>query len=92
MVLYQIVDTDTYALGSVVSALHCLNTNTKHSYTPGPVANEIEAHLTVQKTAVEEALAALDRELTQDSGVNGSEAEHEGKTLLVYEVLYRPCP
>ncbi|KAL5264620.1 hypothetical protein ACHWQZ_G005635 [Mnemiopsis leidyi] len=43
----------------------------------GPVASEIEAHLTVQKTAVEEALAALDRELTQDSGVNGSEAEHE---------------
>jgi len=43
----------------------------------GPVATEIEAHLTVQKTAVEEALAALDRELTQDSGVNGSEAEHE---------------
>ena len=43
------------------------------------MASEIEAHLTVQKTAVEEALAALDRELTQDSGVNGSEAEHEGK-------------
>ncbi|XP_063675575.1 fibrous sheath-interacting protein 1-like isoform X2 [Bolinopsis microptera] len=43
----------------------------------GPVATEIEAHLTVQKTAVEEALAALDRELTQDSGVNSSEAEHE---------------
>ena len=43
---------------------------------------------------MEEALAALDRELTQDSysGVNGSEAEHEGKTLLVHEVLYRPCP
>ena len=49
-----------------------------HRVSSGPVASEIEAHLTVQKTAVEEALAVLDRELTQDSGVNGSEAENEG--------------
>ena len=53
------------------------------------MASEIEAHLNVQKTAVEEALAALDRELTQDSGVNGSEAEHEGTFLFCFLFVFQ---
>ena len=51
----------------------------------GDIAEEITEHLTEQKAAVEDALAALDRELTQDSGVNGSEAEHEGELIILLD-------
>ena len=56
--------------------------------TSGDIAEEITEHLTEQKAAVEDALAALDRELTQDSGVNGSEAEHEGLFMFIIFKIY----
>ena len=42
---------------------------------------ETTEHLTEHKVAVEQSWAAPERELTQDSGVAGSEAEHEGEAF-----------
>ena len=44
---------------------------------PSELTKEITVHINEQREAVEKALSALDRELTEDSGVNGSEVEND---------------
>ena len=44
---------------------------------PSELTKEIAVHINEQKEAVEMALSTLDRELTEDSGANGSKVENE---------------